>query len=126
EAEMVAGHLGLGGGGPEATARALADAAGLVCVVTLGGRGALAAEPGNLWQQPAMAIEPVDTTGAGDAFTGVLAAGLDAALELPEALRRAGVGAGLACLALGAQESLPTAAAIDENLARLPPPRRLL
>ena len=77
------------------------------CVVTLGGRGALAIGPSGGWRVEALAVEAVDTTGAGDAFTGVLAAALDQGLALPEALRRASVAAGLACTRIGAQTSQP-------------------
>jgi ribokinase len=73
-----------------------------------------------LLEIPALAIEPVDTTGAGDTFVGVLAAGLDQGLALPAALGRASVAAGLACLARGAQTAMPDTAAIDAAVARLP------
>ena len=68
---------------------------------------------------PALAIEAVDTTGAGDTFVGVLAAGLDQGLALKAALRRASAAAGLACLAHGAQTAMPDRAAIEEAVARL-------
>jgi sugar/nucleoside kinase (ribokinase family) len=48
---------------------------------------------------------------------------LDAGLSLPQALRRATAGSGLACLALGAQVALPDVAAIDARLAELPAAR---
>jgi ribokinase len=66
-------------------------------------------------------IVPVDTTGAGDTFVGVLAAAIDRGLSLDNALRRAGAAAGLSCLARGAQTAMPDAAAIDAALGRLPP-----
>lgn len=125
EAAAVAAELGLEAAGPEACARFLARETDVVCVVTLGSKGAIAAEGGTLWQVDPMPIEPVDTTGAGDAFTGVLAAALDCGLPLPEALRRASAGAALACLALGAQESLPQADAIEAAIGKVPPPRRI-
>jgi ribokinase len=40
-------------------------------------------------------------------------------------LHRASVGASLACMALGAQESLPTAEAIDARLREVAEPLRL-
>ncbi len=123
EAQMIASEFGLPSEGSETAAQALAEMAGLSCVVTLGGRGALAIDDGQIWRVDSMAIDPVDTTGAGDAFTGVLAAAMDAGCPLPEAMHRANVGAALACIALGAQESLPTAEAITRNLDRVPPPR---
>ncbi len=123
EAQMAATALGLPSADPEAAARALSEKAALTCVVTLGGQGALAVADGSLWRVGAMDIDPVDTTGAGDAFTGVLAAAIDSGCDLPQALHRANTGAALACMALGAQESLPDAEAIAGHLNRVPPPR---
>ena len=90
-------------------------------ILTLGARGAAAfLADGLRVDVPTLAIEPVDTTGAGDTFVGVLAAGLDEGLPLEAALRRASAAAGLACLAPGAQTAMPDRAAIDAALARLP------
>ncbi len=120
EAAMTADSLGWSLDKPLAIARRLADEAGVTCVVTLGGDGALAIEPdGTAWRQPVLTIDPVDTTGAGDTFAGVLAAGLDSGKALADALRRAAVAAGLACTALGAQESMPDKAEIDAALDRV-------
>ncbi len=67
---------------------------------------------GTLITAPAPAVDVVDTTGAGDAFAGALAAALDRRAEWPRAIAE-GVAAGsLACTAAGAQPGLPTAAAI--------------
>jgi ribokinase len=93
----------------------------LTCVVTLGAEGALAIGPEGGQRIAALPVEPVDTTGAGDAFVGVLAASLDLGHDLGIALRRASVAAGLACTGLGAQTSQPTAAQIERRLRDLPP-----
>ncbi|MCH7634549.1 MAG: hypothetical protein IIA36_07640, partial [Proteobacteria bacterium] len=77
------------------------------------------------WSVDALRITPVDTTGAGDAFVGVLAASLDSGRGFEESLHRASVGAGLACLAEGAQAALPDAATIDGKLSDLAPAKRL-
>jgi ribokinase len=91
-------------------------------VVTRGAAGATAfLADGSRLDLPALAIEPVDTTGAGDTFVGVLAAALDLGASVEAALRRASVAAGLACLARGAQTAIPGAAAIDAAMAGLPP-----
>jgi ribokinase len=91
-------------------------------VVTLGAAGSIAYQSsGEEIALPALTIEPVDTTGAGDTFVGVLAAALDRGLALTEALRRASAAAALACLARGAQSAMPDRAAIDAAVARLPP-----
>jgi len=89
-------------------------------VVTRGAAGALAIlRDGIRIEVPALAIEPVDTTGAGDTFVGVLAAALDLGSTLETALRRASAAAGLACLARGAQTAMPDGAAIDAAVRRL-------
>jgi ribokinase len=105
--------------GPDPAALARLPRRGLV--LTLGARGAMALlADGARVDVPPLPIAPVDTTGAGDTFVGVLAAGLDADLPLEAALRRASAAAGLACLAQGAQTAMPDRAAIDAALARLP------
>ncbi len=67
---------------------------------------------------PALAIEPVDTTGAGDCFVGVFAAGLDAGLSFEDALARAAVAGSLACTVVGAMPSFPTRDLIDQAMAQ--------
>ncbi|HEX3860934.1 MAG TPA: ribokinase [Stellaceae bacterium] len=105
------------GDNPAAMARHLRQA----LIITDGGAGSAAflADGGHL-AIPALPIKPIDTTGAGDTFVGVLAAGLDARLPLRQALRRASAAAGLACLSHGAQTAMPDSAAIDAAVARLP------
>ena len=105
------------GGDPEKLARRFRRA----LVITRGGAGAIAfLADGSRLEVPAMRIEPVDTTGAGDTFVGVLAAALDAGSELGPALRRASAAAGLSCLAYGAQSGMPERAAIDAAIGELP------
>jgi len=106
------------GSDPEGLARRLRQ--GLV--VTRGAAGAVAIlRDGTRIEVPPLAIEPVDTTGAGDTFVGVLAAALDLGSTLEIALRRATAAAGLACLARGAQTAMPDAAAIAAAVGRLSP-----
>jgi ribokinase len=111
-------------GEPADMARALAERHGLTCVVTLGAQGAIAVDRGLAWRTGALAVEPMDTTGAGDAFSGVLAAELDRATSLPDALRRASIAAGLACTRVGAQTSQPTQVEIEAQLDQLAPAER--
>ena len=89
-------------------------------VVTLGANGTLAVHNNTLLTVPALAISPVDTVGAGDAFTGAFTAALDRGETFLVALRWGNVAGGLACLETGAQSSLPTAAQISEHLTALP------
>lgn len=113
------------GGDPQALAHRLAVRHGLTCVVTLGAAGALAISPDAGWAAPSLPVTPVDTTGAGDCFTGVLAAMLDEGMGLPDALRRACLAASLACLAMGAQSSQPRRADIEARLGEIGPVRPL-
>jgi ribokinase len=87
---------------------------GCICVVTAGARGAFAFHAdGQRETVAAQPIQPVDTTGAGDTFVGILASGIDEALPFTTALERACHGASLACLARGAQTGMPTREQLD-------------
>lgn len=82
-------------------------------VVTLGAKGVLAGRGADRLSLSAPKVDPVDTTGAGDAFCGALAAALDAGKAFDRALKE-GVAAGsLACTVTGAQSSAPQRADID-------------
>ncbi|HYP36831.1 MAG TPA: ribokinase [Stellaceae bacterium] len=110
------GEAATTGSDPEQLARRLRQ--GLV--VTRGAAGALALlRDGIKIEVPALAIKPVDTTGAGDTFVGVLAAALDLGSPVEAALHRASAAAGLACLARGAQTAMPDEAAIAAAVGRL-------
>ena len=85
-------------------------------VVTLGALGACAREGGGWHLQPGFSVEVVDTTGAGDTFCGVLAAGLARGDALDTALRRACAASALACTRPGAQTGVPAAAEVDALL----------
>jgi ribokinase len=88
---------------------------GCTCVVTAGARGAFAFHPdGRHEAVRAEPIEPVDTTGAGDTFVGILASGLEEGFPFTSALERACRGASLACLAHGAQAGMPTRQQLGE------------
>ena len=70
-----------------ARARTLAD--GLAVVVTMGESGALVIDGDQATHVPAPRVDAVDTTGAGDAFCGSLAAGLAGGSSLVDAARDA-------------------------------------
>ncbi|MAY43681.1 MAG: ribokinase [Rhodobacteraceae bacterium] len=72
-------------------------------VVTLGGDTIrYARADGTFGEQPVRAVEPVDTTGAGDAFVGVLCAALDRGASLENAVARAADAGRQAVMTLGA------------------------
>lgn len=70
-----------------------------------------------MWEVPADEVATVDSTGAGDAFCGALAAALAEGRPLAEAVKRAVAGSALATTHVGAREGMPTAAELDEFLA---------
>jgi ribokinase len=82
--------------------------------VTLGEAGAEAATAAGVIATPAVPVRAVDTTGAGDAWCGVLAAALDRGLPLEAAMRRASAAAAFACTRTGA--AMPRAAETERLL----------
>jgi ribokinase len=96
-------------------AETLAERTGAPVLVTLGPDGVDAVEPGSTRRFPAPAVVAVDTTGAGDAFNGALAAELAAGRPLDDAVRTAIAAAALSTRARGAREGMPT----REELARV-------
>ena len=85
-------------------------------VITRGARGASYVANGRSIDVAAPPVEPVDTTGAGDVFAGVLAAGWPSGVE--RALRRACAAGALATLTPGAGDCAPVEEAIEDALAR--------
>jgi sulfofructose kinase len=80
-------------------------------VVTLGGDGSLARFEGREIRTRPLAVDVLDTTGAGDAFRGGLVSAWlrqGEGAEIEVLLRQANAVAGLNCRALGAQTGLPT------------------
>jgi ribokinase len=89
-------------------------------VITEGERGALVIGPDGVRDYPAFPVTPVDTTAAGDAFSGALGASLAAGASLSDALRRGLAAGALAVTVRGASPSLPTAEAVAAFLAAQP------
>jgi ribokinase len=84
-------------------------------VITRGRRGASYLGEDERFDVPALRVTPVDTTGAGDVFAGVLAAGWRDGHEV--ALRRACAAGALATLVPGAGDCAPYAEAIDDAVS---------
>ncbi len=83
-------------------------------VVTLGAEGARYAGDDGSYTVPPPRVDVVDTSGAGDVFTGVLAAGWTTGHE--HALRRACAAGALATQVAGAGGCAPLSAAIDDAM----------
>ncbi|MGY5123811.1 ribokinase [Streptomyces nigrescens] len=104
---------GLTDGTPAQWAQALRDRGARSVVVTLGGDGALVLDASGAENVPGVRVKAVDTTGAGDAFTGALATRLARGDALPEAARFAVRVGAAAVTKPGAQPSYPTRAELE-------------
>ncbi len=114
EAADLARHLAVAGSTPEEIVTALAARLGRAVIATLGPDGAVAADGNEVIHVPALHVTPVDTTGAGDTFCGVLAAWLDEGASFRTAMARAAVAGSLAVTKAGAQPSFPTRTEIQD------------
>jgi ribokinase len=99
-------------------ARRLPTAANAIICVTLGRRGVLALVGGEAVMIAGRAVKAVDTTGAGDCFVGALAAQLAGGAAIRDALSYANAAAAICVQRMGAAPSMPTAAEVDEILAK--------
>jgi len=90
---------------------------GVKCaVVKLGAKGVYCATPTESFFTPAFLVKTVDTTAAGDAFNGGLAAALSEGLSLKQAIVWGSAAGALAATKSGAQPSLPDRDAFDKFL----------
>jgi len=88
-----------------------------IVVVTLGGEGCLLATAEGVRHLPALAVTPVDTTAAGDCFTGALAVALAEGQEVEAAIGFATRAAAISVTRVGAQPSLPNRAEVESVTA---------
>lgn len=85
-------------------------------IVTLGAAGAVIASRERTTLIPAPHVHVVDTTGAGDCFTGAFAAALVGGAEIGEAARRAVAAASYSTTIFGATTGMPTTDQLDAFL----------
>jgi len=103
----------------KAAAKLLARGVGTV-ILTLGARGAFVANATAAQVVPGFKVKAVDTTAAGDTFTGALAVALAEGKTLPAAIRFANAAAAISVTRLGAQPSAPTRREIEKFLKANP------
>ena len=85
-------------------------------VLTLGGDGSAYAGPAGRFTQGVFPVQAVDTTAAGDTFTGFFFAAVADGVPVAEALKRASKASSISVTRAGAAASIPT---LDEVLAAL-------
>jgi ribokinase len=100
----------------EAALASLTAAGARAIAVTLGSQGALLAEGDRRVHFPTRPADVVDATGAGDTFSGVLAAWIANGRSLDDAVRAANVAATIQVTQPGARGGMPTAAQIEGTL----------
>jgi 2-dehydro-3-deoxygluconokinase len=106
----------LGLSGHEAIAAHFLGLGSKAVILTLGRDGSYVATPQAASRIPGFAVEAVDATGAGDAFTGALLAELSDGKPLLGAARFANAAAALSTLGYGAIAPLPDRAAVEAFL----------
>jgi len=85
-------------------------------VLTLGKDGAIYAEGTQRFYQPVFPVTAVDTTAAGDTFTGYFLAGLVEGAPIPDVLRMSARASAIAVTRAGAVPSIPCRAEVLEAL----------
>ena len=82
-------------------------------VLTLGAEGAYCMHEGQTLYQPAFRVKAVDTTAAGDTFTGYFVSGLAQGMPMERIMKRAARASSIAVGRMGAADSIPLAAEVD-------------
>lgn len=82
-------------------------------LLTLGSKGSIYFDGEKQYKQPAVRVAAVDTTGAGDTFTGYFIASLSQGLTVEKALERASKAAAIAVTRNGASISIPGSEEVD-------------
>ena len=111
-----------GSSDPREAARHLLAQGACAALITLGGDGALYCDAGTTLRCPAVAVQAVDTTAAGDAYIGALAVALAEDRSVADSLGFAAGAAGLAVTRLGAQPSLASREEVGRFIANNPMP----
>ncbi|SDS65644.1 ribokinase [Bradyrhizobium canariense] len=106
-------------------ARSLRGGKDKIVCVTLGKRGVVALVDGKPLIISGLAVEAVDTTGAGDCFVGAVAAQLATGNPISDALNYANVAASICVQRMGAAPSMPTISEVETAIStRRPGARR--
>ena len=85
-------------------------------VLTLGKDGAVYAHKKERYEQPIFKVEAVDTTAAGDTFTGYFLAGMINGMAVPDILRMSAKASSIAVTRHGAVQSIPYRNEVEAEL----------
>lgn len=88
-------------------------------ILTLGGDGVIYQDSEKRCEQSVYSVEAVDTTAAGDTFTGYYLASITSGLTPEESLDRASKAAAIAVSRKGASASIPTSKEVDDSKIQL-------
>ena len=113
EAEMITGVKITDESSAGKAARALSGMGVQHVIITLGSKGALIYSNGKAEMVPALKVEAVDTTAAGDVFNGALTVALSEGRSLKEAARFACKASAISVTRVGAQSSAPYRNEVD-------------
>ncbi len=91
---------------------------GMSILLTLGSRGAACLHRGEKHTIGVCSVKPVDTTAAGDTFSGYFMYGVLKGLAIPDCLRLATAASALCVGRAGAADSVPLKAEVDQVLAQ--------
>lgn len=117
EARRLAGIIMSEGVSPGETARRIYERSGIpVIIITLGEKGALICQNGNVSLQPAFPVKAIETSGAGDCFNAVLACLLEEGKDIHSAVRHASAAAALSVSRPEVWEAYPTRTETNEFL----------
>ena len=113
EAEMITGVKITDESSAGEAARLLSEMGVQHVIITLGSKGALIYSGGKAEMVPALKVEAVDTTAAGDVFNGALTVALSEGRSLKEAARFACKASAISVTRVGAQSSAPYRTEVD-------------
>ena len=123
EAEMIAQRMIAGEASLRDAAQVILGDGAQHVIITLGQKGVYAASRERMELLPAYAVQTMDSTGAGDVFSGSLAAFLAGGMTMGEALRMAIAASSLSVTRMGTQAAAPLRSQIDAFVSQAAPSR---
>lgn len=90
-------------------------------LLTLGKKGSVYFDGGNMVRQSAFLVKSVDTTAAGDTYTGYFIAGIASGEDIQTAMRNASAASALTVSQKGASASIPYRNTVEEMISRMQP-----